>query len=370
MPGGGLLGVAGIHQRQQRKGGVAQPAEAIVPVSRAAELFRQRGRRRGDDAAGRLIGQRLQRDQRSHHQVAVVALIGAVAAPVGPELLGVLQRLRGIDRFGHRQMRRPIGQHEGNGFAFARPRNRPPWSGPRRGSRPAFAAPSCPARKSPAARRPRSPDPGDIGAEAEADHQLHPQLHPARTPRTSRTTSEAWPRGGMKSIRATTPARRLEARLQDQRIVPVAARAFVDLFRRRDQPSAVVARAQAARRNRHRNRMPASTASRSTRRDRPVPRSRNRRSIHSLRFVRSNGYPGCKCWQIRSRSAPVRGRGLERGDVDRGCDVVDRNRQPLPPVRMLVDGAGNIGLVDHAQQILQRDREQARPGPRQKAATA
>ncbi len=33
---------------------------------------------------------------------------------------------------------------------------------------------------------------------------------------------------------------------------------------------------------------------------------------------------------------------------------------------MFVHGAGNIGLVDHAQQILQRDRKQAGFGPRQK----
>ena len=70
VPGRGFLGVAAVHQRQQREGGVAQPAKAIVPVSRAAELFRQRGRGCGDDAAGRPIGQRLQRDQRSHHEVA------------------------------------------------------------------------------------------------------------------------------------------------------------------------------------------------------------------------------------------------------------------------------------------------------------
>src|SRR4029078_5961671 len=48
-PGGGFLGVARIYQRQQREGGVAQPAEAIVPVACAAELFWQRCGWRGDD---------------------------------------------------------------------------------------------------------------------------------------------------------------------------------------------------------------------------------------------------------------------------------------------------------------------------------
>ena len=119
VPAQGFLGVAAVHQRQQREGGIAQPAEAVIPVARAAEFFRQRGRRCGDDAAGRQIGQRLQRDQRPHHEIAAIALIGAAAAPLGPELLGVLQGLRGIDRFGDRQMRRPVGQHERYGFAFA-----------------------------------------------------------------------------------------------------------------------------------------------------------------------------------------------------------------------------------------------------------
>ena len=64
--------------------------------------------------------------------------------------------------------------------------------------------------------------------------------------------------------------------------------------------------------------------------------------------------------------ARVRGRGLERGNIDRRHDLVDRHRQSPPPVRMLVHGAGNIGLVDHPEQILQRYREQARSGPRQK----
>ena len=96
VPGGSFRGIAGVHQRQQREGGIPQPAEAIIPVARAAELFGQRGRRCRDDAAGRRIGLRLQRDQRAHDQIAMLALIGAMAAPFGPELLGVAQlRVRG-----------------------------------------------------------------------------------------------------------------------------------------------------------------------------------------------------------------------------------------------------------------------------------
>ena len=61
--------VAGIHQREQRERGVAQPAEAVVPVADAAELLGQRRGRRRDDAAGRRVGERLERDQRAHDGV-------------------------------------------------------------------------------------------------------------------------------------------------------------------------------------------------------------------------------------------------------------------------------------------------------------
>src|SRR5260370_8383808 len=66
------------------------------------------------------------------------------------------------------------------------------------------------------------------------------------------------------------------------------------------------------------------------------------------------------------RSRPLPGRIPKRGNVDRRRNLVDGKRQPPPPVRMFVHGAGNIGLVDHAQQILQRYREQAGFGPRPK----
>src|SRR5450759_1849437 len=63
---------------------------------------------------------------------------------------------------------------------------------------------------------------------------------------------------------------------------------------------------------------------------------------------------------------PLRRRALERSNVDYRGNPVERKRQPLTPVRMLVDGTGNIGLVDDAQHILQRYRQQAGSGPRQK----
>src|SRR5690348_12973385 len=54
---------------------------------------------------------------------------------------------------------------------------------------------------------------------------------------------------------------------------------------------------------------------------------------------------------------PFMGRRLQRGDVKRGRHFLDRHRKPPPPVRMLVDGTGNVGLVHHPEEILQRYRE-------------
>ena len=71
------------------------------------------------------------------------------------------------------------------------------------------------------------PDPGDIGAEAEADHQLHPHLDPARD-----AAHQPDDVGGVAARRHEIDQRDhavggLEPRLQDQRIVPVAARGSV-----------------------------------------------------------------------------------------------------------------------------------------------
>ena len=86
--GARLVDVAADHQRVEGQAGVAHPAEAIVPVAHAADLLGQRRRRRRDDAAGRRVGQRLQREQRAHDGVAPRPLVGAAAGPLAPEALG------------------------------------------------------------------------------------------------------------------------------------------------------------------------------------------------------------------------------------------------------------------------------------------
>ena len=51
----GLCVVPCVHQGQQGQGRISQPAEAIIPVSRPAQLFRQRCRGRRNNAAGASI---------------------------------------------------------------------------------------------------------------------------------------------------------------------------------------------------------------------------------------------------------------------------------------------------------------------------
>ena len=58
-----FVAIAGQQQRIQRERRIAKPAVAIVPVAHAAELFRQRCRRRSDDAARGRVRHRLQHDE-------------------------------------------------------------------------------------------------------------------------------------------------------------------------------------------------------------------------------------------------------------------------------------------------------------------
>ena len=100
-PGAGLVDVAGVHHRQQGEGGVAEPAEAVVPVADPAELLGEAGRRRRHDPAGRRVGQGLQGDQRPLDRVGPSLFVGrpvagaiaegAAVGPLAPPALGVVE---------------------------------------------------------------------------------------------------------------------------------------------------------------------------------------------------------------------------------------------------------------------------------------
>src|SRR5215469_7539957 len=96
----GFVVVSQMHEGQQRKGGVAQPAKAIVPVPRASQALGKGGRDGRDDPACRGVGQSLQRDQRTLNNACPRSNIGTTAAPLTPKPFGRFQRLERIDRRG------------------------------------------------------------------------------------------------------------------------------------------------------------------------------------------------------------------------------------------------------------------------------
>ena len=95
----GLVRVArAVEQRESVKRRVAQPAVAVVPVPHAAERLGQRRRRRGDDPAGRRVGQRLERDERAQDGVARASRTWhAVRRPLAPPASVVGEGLLGVD---------------------------------------------------------------------------------------------------------------------------------------------------------------------------------------------------------------------------------------------------------------------------------
>ncbi len=117
-PGRRLLGVAGRDQGEQRHRRVAQPAIAIVPVAAAAELLGQRGGRRGDDPAGRRIGQRLQGDERADHRLAPRPPIGRMTDPIEPPPLRLVEHFQGIAGRRRIAMRLEPSQREGDASTF------------------------------------------------------------------------------------------------------------------------------------------------------------------------------------------------------------------------------------------------------------
>src|SRR5262249_5855118 len=78
-----------LQERVEAERRVAYPAESVVPVPHSSNALGQRGGEGGDDAAGRAVGQRLEREQRADHGLPPGPLVGAALGPAGPVPLGV-----------------------------------------------------------------------------------------------------------------------------------------------------------------------------------------------------------------------------------------------------------------------------------------
>src|SRR5512138_3489441 len=116
-PDARFLVEAGVQEREQRERGVAQPAVAIVPVAHPAQALGKRGRRRRYDAAGRRVGERLERNERAAHGGRPRAGRGTTAGPIAPVPLGLAERTARIDRLRDLQVRRAVGQDEREGLS-------------------------------------------------------------------------------------------------------------------------------------------------------------------------------------------------------------------------------------------------------------
>ena len=78
-------------ERLEREARVADPGEAVVPVALAADGLGQRRGRRGDDRAGRAVGEALQDARAVAHELAVRAVVDVVLGlPGAPRLDGVV----------------------------------------------------------------------------------------------------------------------------------------------------------------------------------------------------------------------------------------------------------------------------------------
>ena len=89
----GFLCESKAKQAVDRKGGIADPSVAVVPITRPAEAFGQAAGWRGDDGAGRCKGEQLQYQRRAVDRFAPAPAIGAFGNPLAPVAHGVVKKL-------------------------------------------------------------------------------------------------------------------------------------------------------------------------------------------------------------------------------------------------------------------------------------
>src|SRR5579884_1438375 len=77
--------VATRHESKESERGIAQPAEAVIPVACTAKLFRQRSSRSCENASGGRISQRFQGNERTLDCFTPWPPVIAALDPVAPE---------------------------------------------------------------------------------------------------------------------------------------------------------------------------------------------------------------------------------------------------------------------------------------------
>src|SRR6266702_1113363 len=170
--------------------------------------------------------------------------MGREAVPVLPYYLLLIERELRVDRLGRIEMRGAVGQHERHGLAGThfefgnrreilaaglgrRPQHRHVLAGDRQ-QRSVLAA----------------AHPGNVYAEAKADHELHPHLDLATD-----AADQSHDIGRLAARRHEVDQRDgaglcLKARFEDEGIAEIAARRTGDVLGGRNQPAAVLARAE------------------------------------------------------------------------------------------------------------------------------
>ena len=221
-------------------------------------------------------------------------------------------------------MRGAVGEHEGNGLALAHLEI---------GDRGQVLAAGLDRRPQhrhvlPADRQQRRTvlaflDPGNIGAEAEADHQLH--VHPDPAANAAHQPHHV---GGLAARRheidqVNRAVSGLEPGLQDQGVIPIAARGAGDFAGRCDQPAPVLLGAEkCCKAGVGIEGRPAQPVDRSVAAD-----QRRGLAIADQPIVFDTARQGASPPRSLHRGArPLMGCRLERGDVDRGCHFLERHR--------------------------------------------
>ena len=241
LPDIGFLGIAGIEKGQQRESGVPQPAIAIIPVAGAADLFRQRGGDRGDDAAGGLVAEAFQGEQRAHDRLRHLPL--TLHMPVHPP---------SIFRSAPARYRRRSLRHRLEGLAIAHHKGhaRSPFFTVKRATRMhVLAAQLAGVRK---VSRCGTGDggnglvvdpvhPGNGDAIIEADHQFGVHLDMAGHAFDDAHDGAVARARGMKSISRALPVAVVKFGFQNQAVAAIARGVDFDFFAlRRDQPAAML----------------------------------------------------------------------------------------------------------------------------------